>query len=214
MNKSENIGELITALSLVQSEVENADKKSVNPHFKSKYADLAEILNTVRPVCSKHGVSVIQFPSFSDGVAHVETIIAHKSGEWMSEKCSAPVSKQDPQGVGSAITYLRRYSLAAAIGIAQEDDDAERASTVEKKYTPPTPLPTPVKESTITDKQRKELMAMYNGVQREDRLADANFILKKAKPEIEDIKSFSELTERMAKYLIAELGKQKAAMGE
>lgn len=128
MNKSESIASLAAAMATAQAEIENASKNSNNPHFRSKYADLAEVLNTARPVLSKHGISVMQFPAFADGTASVETVVMHKSGEWMSGICSAPVSKQDPQGVGSAITYLRRYSLAAVAGIAQEDDDANHAS--------------------------------------------------------------------------------------
>jgi hypothetical protein len=128
MNKSESIAALAAALAKAQAEIENASKSSVNPHFKSKYADLAEVLNTVRPVFAKHGIAVIQAPSFDAGVAHVETMLTHSSGEWLSNTCSAPVSKQDAQGVGSAITYLRRYSLAAFAGIAQEDDDGNSAS--------------------------------------------------------------------------------------
>ena len=121
---SEQIGSLTKAMASFQATVENASKKSINPAFKSKYADLAEILNTVREDLGKHGLALVQFPSFQDGVASVETILSHESGEWMAGLCSAPVTKQDAQGVGSAITYLRRYSIAAVCGIAQEDDDA------------------------------------------------------------------------------------------
>ena len=127
MNKSESIAAISQAIAKAQGEVENASKNAKNPHFKSKYADLAELLNTVRPVFSGHGLAIVQMPSFVDGVASVETLISHSSGEWISSICSAPVSKQDAQGVGSAITYLRRYSLAAMCGIAQEDDDANSA---------------------------------------------------------------------------------------
>jgi hypothetical protein len=127
MNKSDSIKELATALALAQGTIENASKNATNPAFKSKYADLAEIINTVRPVFSEHGLSVVQFPSFDAGVASVETVVMHKSGEWMSGIASAPITKQDAQGVGSAITYLRRYSLAAVAGIAQEDEDANSA---------------------------------------------------------------------------------------
>ena len=124
MNKTDSIAELAKALAKAQGEIENASKNAANPHFKSKYADLAEVLNTVRPVFSSHGLSVLQMPSFDGGIASVETMLMHTSGEWISNTCSAPVSKNDAQGVGSAITYLRRYSLAAFAGIAQEDDDA------------------------------------------------------------------------------------------
>lgn len=127
MNKSEQINELATALSKAQGELENASKSSSNQHFRSKYADLAEILNTIRPVFSLHGLAVTQCPSFEGGVASVETVLMHSSGQWISSVISAPCSKQDAQGVGSAITYCRRYALAAVAGIAQEDDDANSA---------------------------------------------------------------------------------------
>lgn len=127
MDKSESLKELATALAKAQAEIENAHKTSNNPHFKSKYADLAEVINTVRPVFSAHGLSVTQMPSFEAGIASVETLLLHASGEWISSVSSAPVSKQDAQGVGSAITYLRRYSLAAIAGVAQEDDDGNAA---------------------------------------------------------------------------------------
>lgn len=134
MNKSESIAALSAALAKAQAEIENASKTANNPHFKSKYADLAEVLNTVRPVMSRHGIAIVQMPSFESGLASVETLMTHSSGEWISNICSAPVSKQDAQGVGSAITYLRRYSLAAFAGIAQEDDDANAA--VGQRQTP------------------------------------------------------------------------------
>ena len=127
MLKSESIAALAKAIALSQLHVENAMKSSTNPHFKSKYADLAEILNTVRPVFSANGIAIVQTPTFESGVASVETMLCHESGEFISSVCSSPVSKQDAQGIGSAITYLRRYSLAAMCGIAQEDDDGQHA---------------------------------------------------------------------------------------
>lgn len=127
MKMSEQINELAKALAAAQSELENASKNSNNPHFKSKYADLAEVLNTVRPVFARNGLSIVQAPEYGEGIASVETTILHQSGQWMSSCVSAPVSKQDAQGVGSAVTYCRRYGLAAMAGIAQEDDDANAA---------------------------------------------------------------------------------------
>jgi hypothetical protein len=110
MNKSESIKELACALAKAQGEIENASKSSANPHFKSRYADLAEILNTVRPVLAKHGLSVAQFPTLEGSTASVETILMHASGEWLSSIASSPMQKMDAQGVGSVTTYLRRYS--------------------------------------------------------------------------------------------------------
>jgi len=138
MQKSETIAALSKAIALSQLQVENASKSSVNPHFKSKYADLAEILNTVRPIFSANNIAIVQMPSFEQGVASVETMLCHESGEFISSVCSAPVGKQDAQGVGSAITYLRRYSLAAMAGIAQEDDDGNHAVQQPRQTPPPT----------------------------------------------------------------------------
>lgn len=218
MQKSDSIAALAAALAEAQGEMENASKNSTNPHFKSKYADLAEVLNTVRPVLSKHGLSVTQFPSYGEGLVHVETIIAHKSGEWMSEKCSAPAQKQDPQGVGSAISYLRRYSLAAVCGIAQEDDDANAATKLkaeaksEPKQAPAKPAPAkPAADKPLTDSQRKQLMAIYGNAPRDERLADANGILLAVKRDMKPVTSFSELTERQAAYLIKQLEQMRAA---
>ncbi|GGM23746.1 ERF family protein [Pseudomonas asuensis] len=139
MFKSESIAALAKALAGAQAEIENATKSSVNPHFRNKYADLAEILNTSRPVLSKHGLSIVQMPFFEEGKVGVETLLIHESGEWIVNSLLGPCSKLDPQSVGSAITYYRRYSLAAFAGIAQEDDDANEASEqgTPKRSVPP-----------------------------------------------------------------------------
>ena len=138
MEKSESIKSLATAMAKAQGEIENAGKNSVNPHFKSKYADLAEVLNTMRPVWSANGLAIMQFPSYHDGIASVETLISHSSGEWISSRASAQVGRPDAPGIGSATTYLRRYSAAAAAGIAQEDDDSN--ASIGKKPEPKSAL--------------------------------------------------------------------------
>jgi len=128
MNLENSTPELFAALAKMQGEVENATKGSLNPHFKSKYADLAEVLNTVRPVLAANGLSVIQSPSFDGAVCHVTTTLAHSSGGYIYGTMSCVPAKMDGQGVGSSTTYLRRYSLAAVCGIAQEDDDGQSAA--------------------------------------------------------------------------------------
>lgn len=145
MLTSNTIADLADALAAAQGEVENATKNSANPHFRSKYADLAEIINTVRPVFSKHGLAVIQSPSYDGGIVSVTTLLTHKSGQWIKDVASAPASKLDAQGIGSATTYLRRYSLAAFAGIAQEDDDGNAASAKAA------PAAKPVDENRLTD---------------------------------------------------------------
>jgi len=135
VQQSENIAHLATALSLAQGEIENAVKNAKNPHFKNNYADLAEIINTVRPTLTKYGLAVIQLPGFDaeTGVVTVTTVLTHKSGEWISGEAGAPAPKKDPQGIGSAVTYLRRYSLSAVLLLAQEDDDGDAASRRETR---------------------------------------------------------------------------------
>lgn len=137
MNKSDSIKELAGALAQAQAELGNASKNAQNPHLKSKYADLAEVLNTVRPVLASHGIAFTQMPSYEAGIVSVETMLMHSSGEWLSSTISAPVTKQDAQGVGSATSYCRRYALAAICGIAQEDDDASGSIGASTKQAEP-----------------------------------------------------------------------------
>ena len=130
MNKSESIKELAAALAKAQGQVKGAVKDSSNPFFKSKYADLASVVEAIRVAFSTHGLSYVQTvePSEKDEV-RVETFILHASGEWIGcGVLSLPVVKADAQGYGSALTYARRYSLSAACGVAPEDDDGNAAS--------------------------------------------------------------------------------------
>jgi hypothetical protein len=137
MNKSESIAGLAAALAKAQGSMKGALKDSANPFFKSKYADLASVVEAIRAAFSANGLSYIQTvePSDKDEV-RVETTLLHSSGEWIS--CgilSLPVSKIDAQGYGSALTYARRYSLSAAVGVAPEDDDGNAASLAKPKPT-------------------------------------------------------------------------------
>lgn len=130
MNKSDSIAALAAALAKAQGAMKGAVKDSANPFFKSKYADLASVVEAIRAAFSANGLSYIQTlePSDKDEV-RVETTLLHASGEWIScGVLSLPVSKADAQGYGSALTYARRYSLSAAVGVAPEDDDGNAAS--------------------------------------------------------------------------------------
>ena len=134
LNKSESIANLVKALSALQGELKDADKNALNPHFKSKYADLSEVLGNLRPLLAKNQLALSQFPSFENGIVSVTSLLAHASGEWIESTASAPATKQDVQGVGSAITYLKRYSAAAIVGMASadQDDDGNSVSTIQK----------------------------------------------------------------------------------
>ena len=143
MEKSESIKELATALAKAQAEVDNAKKTSKNPFFKSTYADLATVLDVIKPVFTSHGLSFVQMPGNDNGLLTVTTVLMHSSGEYISEVAKVQPTKNDPQAAGSAITYLRRYALAAFAGIAQEDDDANSHMGDNKKPTNGTPAQSP-----------------------------------------------------------------------
>ena len=128
IRSSDSIAKLAAALVKAQAEVQNATKDSKNPHFGSTFASLISVLDAVKPVYAKHGLAIVQLPGMEDGHATVDTMLVHESGEWITGTSGAPLQKNDPQGVGSAITYLRRYSLASLAGIGQEDDDGNAAS--------------------------------------------------------------------------------------
>lgn len=129
---SEETNEVASALASAQGELTEAGKTSFNPGFKSKYADLAEVLQTIRPVASKYGLSYVQALGYSDGLVLVTTRLMHRSGQFIQACLGLPINKKDPQGVGMGATYGRRYSLASFFGIAQDDDDGEANKTVKK----------------------------------------------------------------------------------
>lgn len=128
MRHSEQINEIAAALAKAQGLIKGAKKDSDNPFFKSKYADLAAVSDACRSQLSNAGIAVVQSPSVTeDGRVSVETMLVHASGQWMSETLSVKPKDDGPQALGSVITYLRRYALAAFAGVAPEDDDAEAA---------------------------------------------------------------------------------------
>lgn len=122
--KSEQINDLLAALAKAQAEIEGAAKDSANPHYKSRYADLASVWAAARPALTKHGLSVIQAPDSEEPeIVGMTTILAHSSGQWISSRMTMRPVKTDPHGIGAAITYCRRYALAAMVGVAPEDAD-------------------------------------------------------------------------------------------
>jgi hypothetical protein len=137
MNKSESIAHLCAAMSKAFKDIEGAVKDKTNPHFRSKYADLGNVVDAVKPALLQHGLWFSQVSHDIEGHAAVETVIYHSSGEFLScGVVSVPVSKVDAQGYGSAMTYARRYSLSAAFGVAPEDDDGNAASKASPQKMP------------------------------------------------------------------------------
>ena len=127
MNKSDSIAHLASALASAQAEIRGATKDSKNPHFKNNYASLESVIDAVRGPFAGHDLAYTQLLSDGGSDVLIETVLMHKSGEWLSSSFRIPATKRDPQGYGSAVTYGRRYALAAMAGLTQVDDDGEAA---------------------------------------------------------------------------------------
>jgi hypothetical protein len=138
MKTSESIDKIAPALLAAQMSIGNATKNAKNPHFRNNYADLGAVIEAVKEPLNKAGIAIIQ--SLSEGAdgLHLTTRLLHTSGQFIEDTAFTPLPKADPQGVGSATTYLRRYSLAAILCITQEDDDGNAAM-------PAKPAPAPAK---------------------------------------------------------------------
>jgi hypothetical protein len=127
--QSESINELAAALAIAQGEITGALKSSKNPFFKSNYADLASVWDACRESLSRNGLAVIQTTEgVSTETITVVTTLAHKSGQFIKGVLTMTPKDGSPQAFGSCLTYARRYALAAIVGVAQVDDDANAAS--------------------------------------------------------------------------------------
>lgn len=128
MTHSDTLNELATALAKAQGEIEGATKDKTNPHFKSAYADLASVWDACRKALTKNGLAILQPVSAVGPEVTVTTLLTHSSGQWLSGELTMTATQNTPQGIGSCITYARRYALASMVGVAPEDDDGNAAS--------------------------------------------------------------------------------------
>lgn len=168
MKTSESIANIAAALVGFQSEVANPEKKGINPHFKSKYAELDDIINTIRPTLEKHGLAFIQNPVQSDGQVGVYTVLIHKSGEYIQfDPVMIPLQKVTPHQVGAALTYAKRYSLGAALGLATEEDKDGNEINHNNQS---------IKNEQVKQETRKEkgIKAIYDEVKRKN-LTEAEY---------------------------------------
>lgn len=135
--QSPDVAELFGALAKAQGEIEGASKDKENPHFRSRYADLASVWDACRAPLSKNGLCVIQQPFARGNLAGIRTQLGHASGQWIA--CVATTTPKDngPQALGSCLTYLRRYALSAFAGVAPDDDDGEGAEGRKQGGKPP-----------------------------------------------------------------------------
>lgn len=137
-----NPSPLAAALAQAQGRIESASKDRKG-NFGA-YATLASVLDAIRAPMSEAGIAYVQLPTFDGELVHVETRLIHASGDWVGTTLSARPAKSDPQGIGSAITYLRRYGLMAVVGVAPDDDDGD-ASSAPQKPAPTRAAPPPVR---------------------------------------------------------------------
>ena len=157
MRSSDTLTKISPALVKALSEIGGASKSATNPHFKKKYASLEVVIEASKDVLASHGLALMQFPgSFSNGTMTLDTVFLHESGEWLSgdEAFGIATAKSDPQAVGSALTYARRYAQMAALNMPAIDDDGE-AATRPAKAQQPEPPAEPAKPLTLAERANR-----------------------------------------------------------
>lgn len=193
MKTSESISKISAALLKAQRAITFASKDATNPHFKNKYADLPAVIDAIKPALNEAGIMFLQTPSPSDsGSLALTTRLLHESGEWIEDMATLPLPKNDPQGYGSAMTYARRYALAAITGLYQDDDDGNAASG-------PKPPAKPVAKLTMDQVAAIEDAAKSAGLTVEQICAAGK------------VKTLAEISASSYTNLINWIGKQKEA---
>lgn len=156
ISASEEVDKLIVDLIGLLNEQDDPLKDTTNPAFKSKYADLDAVFRVTRKICAAHRFGLLQAVlDSSSSLVIVRTVLIHASGQWIATDINLPVMKGDPQGIGSAITYAKRYGAQILTGRASEDDDGNAAS--KKPTTPATPA---AEVKKITEAQALEIAAL------------------------------------------------------
>ena len=153
---SEEIGKLAKALVKAQAEVESALKFSTNPHYGSPYADLTSVLTAIKPALARHGLAMVQYPGYGEGLVTMTTVLVHDSGEWLQSPVAAiPITKKDPHGAMSGITYLRRGCASSLMALIADADDDGNAAVGPK----PTKATKPTKKVAAKKLTKKEQAA-------------------------------------------------------
>mgnify|MGYP003653041611 CR=1 FL=1 len=148
MRSSEQLNELYTALALAQGEIESAAKDGKNPHFKSTYATLESVIEAIRGPLSKHGLSMMQLPDFTEqgGVILINRL-AHKSGQWLESSYPVTPLQNTPQAMGSALTYAKRYCLMSFLLVPADDDGNEATKPAPRPLAPPAQMEAPINKA-------------------------------------------------------------------
>lgn len=160
MQKSESIAAIAAALVKAQNQMSGARAAQTNPHFKSKYAGLEEVVEAVKKPFADNGIAFSQHPFSDEAGSGVTTILMHTSGEWLQSDYVLPMVKVTPQGAGSSLTYARRYALAAVAGLPQRDDDGNEAEAIAANESP---------APRVSKKQIAELKAALQKVKKSEK---------------------------------------------
>jgi len=173
IEQSESIANLAASLAKAQAVIEGAVKGKVNPAFKTKYADLASVWEACREALTDNGLSVVQSPGhLNEGRMEMTTMLLHASGEWMRGSLTIPLGKVDAQAYGSAVTYGRRYALAAFVGVAPDDDDGNAATAAKPEALRPEPKQAPTAPPTLAERADR-LAATLKGLKTVDEVRRA-----------------------------------------
>jgi hypothetical protein len=211
MKRSETIAELAKALVKFNSKVSKISKDANNPFFKNNYATLDNIIDEVRPILTENGLSILQIPSGDGENVIMKTLLLHESGEFLEsdELIMKPV-KNDPQALGSAISYARRYSLNAFLSLnTGEDDDGNNASQPQKpKQQQQSKPPVSGDSNLISDAQKKKMNAQITQMEKKFNLTREQVIETLGKKEgVAPFEHVSNLTKGQASKCIEILTK-------
>lgn len=184
MNQSESIAELSSALAKAQGDMQAAIKDCINPFFKTKYADLGSVWDAARPVLSKNGLCVIQTTEILNEKTVMVTTLSHASGQWIKSYLPLNPTKQDSQGMGAAITYLRRYSLSAIVGVVCDDDDDGETAVGRGKAKPIVELISEAQKESIENAvlglDKENHKSFFGWIEKEYKTKDLSMVPKMA----------------------------------
>jgi hypothetical protein len=179
MKTSDSIKHIAEALVAAQKEIRFAVKDSTNPHYKSKYANINSVIDAVKAPLNNNSIAILQSLSPSDdNKLHLTTRLIHSSGEWLEDTAVCPIQKQDAQSLGSAISYIRRYSISSFLALYADDDDGQSATLNAADYL----------QKISQSETLEELQANYNFVMGEvknDRTLSKMVIEAKDKRKVE-----------------------------
>ncbi len=170
MKTSESTVKITEALALAHAKISTVPMTGMNPHFKSKFAKLSDIYSATNIPLSENGLAIVQGAEYQDNRVHIVTRLLHKSGEWIESELSLKPAQDSPQGLGSTISYGRRYAVSAILNLAaEEEDDGEAGEGRDKPR---------VELYTGTDAQKRALKSIMDDLKIEDeeemkRIADA-----------------------------------------